>query len=226
MTTQGQRPEIQVQARETGKGPSRAIRTKEMVPGVVYGPKTKPINVMTDELTVRRYSSAKFESTIFQLKSDDKTLNQMAVLLRGIQVHPVNRRPQHIDFYAIDMDSKLRVTVQLRIEGKPAGASEGGVLEWVMREIEVECRPLDIPAEIVADVSHLGVGDALHVSDLKLPANLRVMTSGTLTIAICAVPKEEVAAPVAAATPEAGAAAAPAAGAAAAPAAEAGKDKK
>lgn len=220
-----ERAEIAVTPREAGKHHSRQSRTAGQIPGVIYGPKTKPVNVLTEELTVRRFTGRKFESTIFNIKSDDKTINQVAVILRDIQVHPVTRRPLHVDFYAPDMTKPVRVSVEVRLEGKPVGLSEGGVLEHLLRELEIEVLPLEIPEFLVADVSNLGLGDALHVSDIQVGKGIRVISLPTLTVATIAIPKEEAAAPVVAAAAEAApaaGAAAPAAGAAA-PAAAAAK---
>ncbi len=222
----GPKIEIEVTARETGKHASRTSRTQGKVPGVVYGPKAKPLNVLTDEKFLAKYMGRKYESTIFNLKSAEAGLNGVSVLLRDIQVHPLTRRAVHIDFYALDMSANIQVSIALRFDGKPVGLSEGGVLELIVREIEIECKPNEIPDVIVVDVSAMGVGDALHVSDVKVPAGMKVMSMSTLTLATVSVPKEEAAAEVAPAAAAAGAApaaaaAAPAAGGKAAPAAAA-----
>ena len=220
--------DIPVTSRQAGKHNSRSSRVAGKIPAVVYGPKTEPMNVLADELTVRRYTGRRFESTIFALSSTDSKMNKLNVILRDIQVHPVTRRPLHVDFYAPDMTKPVRVSIEVRLEGKPIGTADGGVLEQTTREIEIEVLPTDIPEFISADVSELGVGDALHVSDLKVPAGVRMISALTLTLATVAVPKEEVVAPVA---EVAAAAAAPAAGGApaapgAAPAAAAAPAKK
>lgn len=213
--------QISITSRETGKHHSRQSRTAGKVPAVIYGPKTQPANVLADEITVKKYTGRKFESTIFILKSDDSKFNEVPVILRDVQVHPTTRRPLHVDFYALDMTKPVRVSVELRLEGKPAGLADGGVLEHMLRTIEIEVLPADIPEYLVADVTALGLGDALHVSDLKVATGIRVISLPTLTVATVAVPKEEApTAPVAAAAeaaPAAGAAA-PATAAAAAPA--------
>ncbi len=211
-----ERLEIAVETRKIGKHNSRVSRTNGRVPAVIYGPKTEPINVLTDEITMKRYSGSRFESTIFALKSEDAKVNKMAVILRAIQVHPLTRRPLHVDFYAVDMTKPVRVHVELTLVGKPLGIAEGGVLEHMLRNVEIEVLPDAIPDHLEADVAALGLGEALHVSDLKVPAGVKILSLMTLTIATVAVPKEEaakavVAAP-AAATPAA-AAKAPAAAA-------------
>lgn len=207
---------LKVSTRETGKHHSRQNRLKALIPTVLYGPKTKPINLMMDELTVTRYAGRKFESTIFGLQADDAELAKTNVLIKDVQVHPVTRRPQHVDLYAVDMTQAIRVNVGIRFEGKPIGLTEGGLLQILLRELEIECLPTDIPEEFVADVTNLGVGDALHVSDLTAPQGVKIISSQTLTIATVNILAEE-AAPVAAAAADPAAAAAPAAGAPAAP---------
>jgi large subunit ribosomal protein L25 len=215
--------EIPVSTRHAGKHESRQSRMKGQIPAVIYGPKTEPVNVLTEEVLLRKYTGSRFESTIFVLKSEDSQLNKMSVILRNVQVDAVTRRPLHVDFYAPDMTKPVRVSVELRVEGKPAGLAEGGLLEHMLRSIEVEVLPNDIPEFMTADVSHLGLGDALHVSDLQVPAGVKILSLPTLTIATVAIPREEAAAtPTAEAAPAAGAApaaaAAPAAGAKGAPA--------
>lgn len=210
-----ERVDIPVTTRTAGKHHSRGSRIAGQIPAVVYGPKTEPVNVLTDEILIRKYQGSKFESTIFNLKSDDAKLNKVSVILRSVQVHPVTRRPVHIDFYAPDMSKPVRVNVGLRLDGKPIGLSEGGVLEHIVRDVEIEVLPNDIPEFLTVDVSAMGLGDAMHVSDLVVAKGIKVLALPTMTIATVSVPKEEVAAPVAAATPDAAAGAAPAAGAAA-----------
>lgn len=211
---QTEKIEIPVSLRQAGKHHSRQARKMGRVPAVVYGPKTEPVNVLTDEITIRKFQGSKFESVIFTLKSDDASLDKKPVILRDIQFHPVTRRPVHVDFYAPDMTKPVRVSVEVRLEGKPAGLSEGGVLEHLLRNIEIEVLPNNIPEFITVDVSHLGLGQALHVSDLKVEDGIRIISLPTLTVATVAVPKEEAAAAEGAAAPEAAAAAAPAADAA------------
>ncbi|WP_413290644.1 50S ribosomal protein L25 [Bdellovibrio sp. HCB337] len=209
-----QRIDLAVAARETGKHNSRAIRNNRHVPGVVYGA-IENANVTIDEKFIVKYNTRAFENALFNLKSDNGKLNGKVVLMKSVDVHPLTRRPVHVDLFALDMTKTVRVFVEVKLEGKPIGIAEGGLLNVVSRQIEVECLPTDIPESFTADVSNLGVGDALHVSDLTLPSTVKVMSRPEDTIAVVVVQEEEVAAtPAAAAAPAAGAAA-PAAGAAA-----------
>lgn len=212
-----QRIDLNVTARETGKHNSRAIRNARQVPGVVYGA-IENENVIIDEKFVVKYNTRAYENALFNLKSDNNKLNGKVVLMKSVDVHPLSRRPVHVDLFALDMSKTVRVSVEVKLEGKPAGLAEGGLLNVVSRQIEIECLPTDIPESFTADVSNLGVGDALHVSDLTLPANVKLVTRPEETIAVVVVQEEEAATPAAAA-------ATPAAGAAA-PAAAAAKDAK
>jgi large subunit ribosomal protein L25 len=228
-----QRHDLTVEARETGKHNSRALRRDRKVPAVVYGA-TEPQNLFIDESSVIRFNVRAYENALFNLKSSNSKVNNIVVLMKDVVVHPVTRRPQHVDLFALDLKKAVRVSIEIKLDGKPIGISEGGLLNVVNRQVEIECLPTEIPENITADISNLGVGDALHVSDLKIPAGVKLISSPETTVAVVNLFVEEViAAPTAAeAAPAAGAAApaagaaAPAAGAAAAPAAGAKKEEK
>lgn len=222
-----QRHDLTVEARETGKHNSRALRRGRKVPAVVYGA-TEPTSIMIDESSVVRYNVRAYENALFNLKSTDSKLNSIVVLLKEVIVHPVTRRPQHVDLFALDLKKMVRVSVEVKLEGKPIGLAEGGLLNVVNRTIDIECLPTEIPERFIADISNLGVGDTLHVSDLNIPESFKVMSSLDTTIAVVNMFQEEAVAAVAtpaagAAAPAAGAAAPAAAGGAKAPAAAAGK---
>ena len=209
---------LNVEPRTTGKHFSRTARKSKKIPTVIYGPKFKNANVFIDEVTVTRYKSRRYESSIFSLSApENKDLNGIKVLIKNIQMSPLTDRPVHLDLYALDMSSKVRLKVVLQMTGTPQGVKEeGGLLQVVMHDIEVECLPSDIPAVIEADLSALALNESLHVSDLKMPNGVRAVTAGERTVATVTLPEEEKAsaAPTAAATPAAAPAAAKAAPAA------------
>lgn len=218
-----QRVELNVEARQTGKSTSRALRTKRMIPAVVYG-SVQPQNISIDESSVVRYNTSAYENALFTLKSKDGKMNSIVALMKDVSVHPLTRKPLHVDLLALDLKKPVRISVEVKLEGKPIGLSEGGLLNVVNRQVEIECLPTEIPENLVADISNLGVGDALHVSDLTLPGSLKMISSPELTVAVVNLFVEEAVAPVAAATDAA--AAAPAAGAAAPAAAPAAKKEE
>jgi large subunit ribosomal protein L25 len=212
-----QRLELTVEPRQVGKHFSRELRNARKIPAIVYGA-AENANIFINEGDVIRYNTRAFENALFNLKSSDKNANGKVVLMKQVDVHPLTRRPVHVDLFALDLSKAVRINVEVRLEGKPIGLSEGGLLNVVNRQIEVECLPTEIPDFITADISNLGIGDALHVSDLTIPGKLKVISGMELTIAVVNLQEEEVIeTPVVAADAAAVPGAAPAAGAPAAP---------
>jgi large subunit ribosomal protein L25 len=123
------------------------------------------------------------------------------VILRDLQLDPVSEDLVHVDLQEVNMDKPIQVTVALRHVGEPIGVRDTqGILEMVLREIQVSCLPASIPEDIKADVSNLAIGDVLTVTELVVPEGVRVLTPGAQAVATVAPPAaEEVAAPVAAA---------------------------
>ena len=218
-----QRIELTVEKREAGRANARGLRVNKMVPGVIYGA-TENVTVQLHVNDVLKYNSRAFENALLNIKSPDAKLNGKVALFKEVVVHPLTRRPEHVDLFALDLTKMVRVSIEVRIEGKAIGIAEGGLLNIVSRQVEIECLPTEIPDFITVDVTNLGVGDSLHVSELTIPAGIKMISRPETTIAAVVVQEDEVvAAPVA----DAAAAAAPAAGAkaapGAAPAAAAGK---
>jgi large subunit ribosomal protein L25 len=143
------------------------------------------------------------------------------VLLREVQLHPVTGAVLHADFYEVDLTERLVVSVALRFVGKATGVVDGGILQPILREIEVECLPTEIPDHIEVDVSHLGIHEAVHLRDVKLPEGVTLVGDPTQTLVTVLPPTveeakpaaEAAAAPVEGAPTEAAPAAAPAEGA-------------
>ncbi len=206
---------LKVNSRKSSKGTD----ANRAIPAVVYGPKLKSTPIFIEQLVAEKFGAARFESTLFDLESDSSELTGTKVLFKEVQRHPVTRKPIHVDFYAPDMSKSVRVRVKINLVGVPRGVKEsGGQLTQVIREVEVECNPLNIPDQYELDVSNVDLNESLHVADLNLGEGVKAITNSDRTIATVTPPKEEEAATPEAAAPAAaeGAAAAPAA----APAAE------
>ena len=216
-----QRIELNVENRQAGRANSRGLRNSKMVPGIVYG-SIENANISVHVNDILKYNTRAYENALLNFKSADSKLNGKVALIKSVQVNPLTRTPEHVDFYALDLNKPVRVSVEVRVEGKAIGLSEGGLLNIVSRQVEVECLPTAIPEFLTLDVSNLGIGESLHASELAIPAGVKLISRPETTIAAVVDQEEEVAAtPVAAAAP---AAAAPAAGAkAATPAAGAAK---
>lgn len=216
------RIELNVDLREVGRGNNRALRVARQVPAVIYGA-TENANICLHENEVLKYNKRAYENALFNLKCKDSKVNGKVVLMKSVDVHPVTRRPIHVDFFALDMNKSVRVFVEIRTEGKAIGQSEGGLLNIVTRSVEVECLPTAIPEFLTVDISNLGLGMSVHVSDLQTPNGVKMISSPELTIAVVNEAEEENLTPTpaaeaapAASTPAAGAKAdakAPAAGA-------------
>ncbi len=194
-------PDIVVPAQsraDKGKNANRRLRASGLIPGVLYGAKkeTLPVAVSPREITTILHS-ASGENTLFDLDLGGK---RRKVILKEFQHEPVHGRLLHADFYEVALDKILELKVHLELTGTPVGVkTQGGVLDFVTRELEIECLPADIPEKITLDVSNLELGKHLRVSDLTVPPKVKVLTDPDLVIAHVVVPRaEEEVAPVAA----------------------------
>lgn len=208
-----------------GKGGSRKVRAAGKVPGVVYGRKIEPVAVTFDEKELlTSLDKEKKRNTVLKLSiSSGGKSEEVTAMVREAQVNPLSRRLVHVDFLRVDLDAEVHVTVPLLLTGKAVGLTNGGNLHQSMHVIAIAAKPAAIPTKLEVDVTPLDIGDALHVSDLKLGEGVRALLDPREAIASVVAPKAEKveaeAAPVEGAVPAEGAAAAPAAGGAAAPAA-------
>ena len=196
---------------DRGKNAARRLRRKGMVPGVVYGGKGENVSVAVDPKALQRVlRSEAGRNAILKLSIADH--GSTNAILKNWQVDPVKESFLHADFYRIAMDVAIRVTVPIQVTGEARGVKvDGGVLELVLREIEVECLPGDIPERIAVDVADLGINQSLRVSDVPVPTKVKVLQLADQVVVHVVAVKEEEAAPAAAAPAAEGEAAAPAA---------------
>jgi large subunit ribosomal protein L25 len=208
------------------KGARHQVRREGRVPGVLYGPKTTPIAVSVNAIDLKNRVAHAASMRIMRIKSTASELDGKHVLVKDIQRAPVSREILHADLYEVDLNRAIRVNVPLRFVGKPAGVAEGGILQPLVREVGVECLPLEIPEFFEVDVTELGIHDVIHVSAMKFPGNVKPVFDTDYAIVSVLPPTVEAApTPVVAAEVVAGAeGAAPAEGAAAAAPAEGGKE--
>jgi large subunit ribosomal protein L25 len=223
---------------QVGKGGAHKVRAAGKVPGVLYGRKLEPVAVAFDEKALlSSLDKERRRNTVLTLTvaGGGKT-ESVTAMVRDAQIDPLSQRLIHVDFLRVDLDAEVTVTVPLVLTGKPIGATSGGQLHQSMHVIPVAAKPAAIPTKIEVDVTALDMGDALHVSDLKLSAGVRALLDPRDAIASVVAPKAEkveevAAAPVEGAVPAEGApgaaGASPAAGdKAAAPAAGGAGAKK
>ena len=190
-----------------GKNEARRVRAAGKIPAVVYGDKSEAAVISVDPKTLLRIlHSESGVNTLISLKFEGE--GDTRVLVRDYQVDPITQRPLHVDFYRIAMDKLLRVTVPIMLKGEPKGVkAQGGVLDFVNRDIEVECLPADIPEHIDIDVADLLINQGIRVRDLPENAKWKPVTDGDAMIVHVVTPKvEAVEEPAAAAAATAGAA--------------------
>jgi large subunit ribosomal protein L25 len=188
-------------AEDRGKGPAGRLRRSGKIPAVLYGAKKEAMALAVDPKQITRIlHSESGHNTIFDLKVGSEQTKAMIV---DWQYEPIKGSLLHIDLKRIAMDQRLKVSVPIELQGEPAGVKQqGGILEQVLREVEVECLPGDIPSHIDIDVSELVFGTVLRVADLPHDAKVKFLTDENQTVAHIIAVKEEVAP-----TPEAAAAA-------------------
>jgi len=193
-----------------GKGAARKLRSTGRVPAVLYGPNRSVTSVSVDGVQFERRLGHLEGSHLIRLVSQngsDADLHERMVLLRETQRHPVTGAILHADFYEVDLTERLVVSVPLHFTGKAVGVVAGGILQPVMREIEVECLPTEIPESIEVDVTALGIHDAIHLADIALPEGAQLVGEATQTVVTVLPPTVEAKpAEAAEAAPEAAAA--------------------
>lgn len=194
---------VEAKARQAGdKNAARRLRTTGMVPGVLYGAAKEPHAISVDPKVIGRIlSSDSGHNTIFDVNLDGENAKAMIV---DWQVDPIKGHLLHVDLKRIAMDKTLRVTVPIEIVGEAPGVkTEGGILDVVLREVEIECLPSEIPSHIKVDVSELHFGVNIRVADLKAEGKVKFLNDPNITVVHITHVKEEVVA-----TPEAAAEAA------------------
>jgi large subunit ribosomal protein L25 len=192
-----------------GTGASRRLRRSGKVPGIVYGGETAPVAIELDHNALYHHLKLEaFHASILSMAVEGK---KEQVLLRDVQMHPFRPEILHVDFQRVAQDKEIYVNVPLHFinaEIAPGVKLSGGIISHVANDLEVVCLPKNLPAFIEVDLAQLGAGDAIHVSELKLPAGVTavaVQGGEDPVVASCVLPRAAVeegaeeAAPVAAA---------------------------
>jgi len=179
---------------ELGSRANKRLRDRGLVPGVVYGHKEAvvPVTLPKKELVGHLNHGAH----VFDLALDGRSEK---VLVKEVQYDHLGIEVIHVDFARVSLDEKVEVTVPLEFKGTPKGEADGGVLQQLISDLEIECLVTDIPTSIRVNVADLGVDDVLHVSDLQLPPGVRPLQDADLLVATVKIIEEEEAAPAAAA---------------------------
>jgi large subunit ribosomal protein L25 len=184
---------------EIGKGAVKRMRSEGVVPAVIYGAHTKPMNVAVSvEELEKVLHGATSENVLVDLQVDEGgKMNSRLALIQEVQHHPYEDAILHIDFHEVLATEKLRTNVPIRPIGEPAGVKTGGgVLEYVMRELRVECLPQDLPDVLEINVEKLEIGQSIHVGDITPPKGATLLDDKGQTVFLVAAPitEEELAA--------------------------------
>jgi len=190
-----ERMKIKVEKRETiGKEGVKKLRKQGYVPAVVYG---GDINIALTipfiglkALRVIHFS----ESAVIDMEiAGEKKVKSIPVLIKDVQFHPLTEDVIHVDFLKVSLKEKIKVHVPIVLKGESKQVKEeSGTIEQILRELEVEGLPLDIPEKIEVDISELIIGHSLHVSDLTISADIAVVTESGATIVTALAKVEEI----------------------------------
>lgn len=211
-----------VEAREAiGKGAARKLRAAGKIPAILYGRGRDSLPLALDPRALDRILRSSGANTLLDLTVEGHPeVKDTVALVKDLQRDPLRGSIVHADLYAVDLTRAVTVDVPIHLVGKARGLDFGGILEHTLREVALECLPRAIPESIEVEISHLEVGDVIHVRELTLPEGVTLVTDGDLGVVHIALPQVEP-------TPEEAAAAAATTEGAAAPAAAAeGGEKK
>jgi len=170
---------------ETGTSRMRRLRNTGSIPAILYGHGEANVNlaVIHKELM----AAVKHGGKLVSLKGDVSD----SALIRQVQWDTYSKEIIHLDLMRVDANEMVNTTVRLELKGTPAGAAEGGVLQFISHEIEIECPAMAIPDKIVVSVLELKLNAAIHVSEVKLPEGAKLVTHGEDVVVQCVTPRKD-----------------------------------
>lgn len=180
---------------ESGSAHSNRLRREGIVPAVVYGSEQRNYSIQIknkDFSQILRQSSS--ENFLVNLEIEGADEKSKLAMVQDVQHNPLSGAVIHIDFHAVREDEILHAHVPIELHGEPVGVKEGGILEHMLRSIEVHCRPADLPEKIVHEIGELGLDESIHVSDLAFPDAVTTPMDGEIVVALCAESRAAVAA--------------------------------
>jgi len=187
---------------ETGTSAVKKLRRQGVIPGIIYGHKTKPMSITVSETEFlkiwRKITGKQVLLDLIVYKNDKET--KMHGFLKDYQHDLVDRKFLHLDFHKVSASEKIRMAIPIELTGEAPGEKQGGIVDQILREIEVEGLAGKLPEKIIIDVSALEIGDSIFVSALKLTDEIEILKHGAEPIVSILAPKkveEEVVAPIA-----------------------------
>jgi len=184
--------DIQANVRAVGtKNQARRLRRMGKIPAILYGPKTQPVPLELDKKDFSARVAMLGGSHLVRLKSPAPALADKVALVKEMQFHPISSDVIHTDLYEVDLAAKITVQVPLRFIGKAVGVTHGGILQPIVREVAVECLPLDIPSAFNVDVSALDIGDSIHIEEIQTPEGVSLVFDSNFAVVTVATPTVE-----------------------------------
>lgn len=186
-----ERQTLQAEKREdVGKGAARSLRRSGNIPAVIYREnRSAPLKLNAKELSTFIRSTSG-DQVLVNLKLSD---GEKLVLVKDFQTDPVSGELLHVDFFEVSLKEKVKVAVHIALKGEPIGVKrDKGILQYGLRDIEVECLPNDIPGQLELDITELETGKSLHVKNLVIPDNVTLLSDLAEVVVIVAEPKVEV----------------------------------
>ncbi|MDP2913948.1 MAG: 50S ribosomal protein L25 [Candidatus Aminicenantes bacterium] len=173
-----------------GKNASRRIRKSGLVPAILYGEGAESLPlVLAKKDIVKIMKSETRENTIFKIAYDSE---EKDVMIKALQIDATSDELLHADLILIAMNKAIRVSVPIELLGEPVGVkTEGGFVDFMTREVEIECLPADIPERISADISGLHLHQSLKVADITAPAGVKLISEPSTVLVLVQVPHEE-----------------------------------
>jgi large subunit ribosomal protein L25 len=171
-----------ISRKNTGKGVARKLRMAKKIPAVIYGKMEEPVSLEIDYGHFHKtFHALHGENALVNLKVDGQMTEKKA-LIRDIQYDPIAGDIMHIDFQRISMDQKIRLSIPVRVHGVAVGVkTNGGLMQWSIRELEVLCLPTNIPEAFDINVEELDIHDSVHVKDISIP-NVEILNEPEETI--------------------------------------------
>jgi large subunit ribosomal protein L25 len=172
-----------------GKGVARSLRRQGQIPAVIYSAGTSTLLSMNALELRKKVGTRRREGILVSLQVEGS--GEKTAILKDMQWDPVGGDLLHVDLFEVAMDKPIRVKVPLKLSGNPQGVKDGGILQFILREVAIECLPTLIPDHLMVDALTLGIGEHLYVKELSLPEGIRLLEEGDHAILSIAAPVSE-----------------------------------
>jgi len=174
----------------TGKGAARTLRRQGMMPAVLYGSDIQNVPLAVSAYDIEYlFTRINYAQALLNLTVENGQPYEKTVMVKEVQADPLTQKYLHVDFYEVKMDRKITTTVPVVTTGVAKGVAEGGILQIIRRELDVTCLPGDIPQQLKIDISDLGIGDSIHIADIRPEGNIEIPFETNFTVVAVVSPK-------------------------------------